>query len=649
MKSKLGNWVFQPTRPGQATVDGNISKLFNTGDSVPPKYFEQLVNGDDEAAVSAVIYGREGIANCVDASPAARAGRGALGLDFYFEEFVGDDARKYRNLLDLETLARRSSSPDVDRQKQLGLSPRDCLNEEVSHPLRILTVIESGGGGMPGSLADPDSVLLRALMNIGEAQTRVGAAGSYGFGKAAVAQASRIRVLFVYTCTPASESGEGVTRRLLGLTYWGTHRLEGIKYSGWGLFGKSRGDEVIALEDDDADAMAELLDIPLRDPDVADDRGTTFMIVDPSFDAQDLKGAIEVFWWPLLQNTRDFKLDLKIWDVDGSQVLIDVDKDHPLLGPFVERFLDAEAFRLSKTGLVESTRIVQIGQAGITSLVAKDTGSTLSGSLVAQMRSPLMVVSYEKIRNANPDVVGIFVAHDRTNENLRRVEPAEHDKWHNKKVAGLQASPEDIRISKSVRDERTTAVNALRAPDPEPVYGITAFTRFFPAIDSKAAGPKRPTPKQKPKKQRLVRVHLVHAVGDLEEVPRPTRLVEVDGSLKAKAVAKFFLDPDRAKLVKRKFLDATVTIGARFEEDGGVGEWHSAHVDQLIAGREEKFRRVSEPTAFPAVFEGRFVVGDDVYFTIETSSYDPDWTIDLYFDCSPWDIVQPVAVVEGDD
>lgn len=646
--SNSAAWLFHPFRPAQANIDGNISKLFNTGDSVPPRDFEEIVNRDDEAAVSAVIYGREGIANCVDASPAAQTGRGVLGLEFCFERFEGDVARNYRRLLGLDTLTSRSSSSQVDRRKDLGLSAEDCLNSgDLS--LRILTVIESAGGGMPGGLEDPDSVLLRALMNIGEAQTRPGAAGSYGFGKAAVAQASRIRVLLAYTCTPESESPDGVTRRLLGLTYWGTHRIDGVKYPGWGLFGKVSGGDVSALEDEEADAMAELLDIPVRNPAIAEDRGTTFMIVDPSFGAEELKGAVQVFWWPLLQRTRDFHIDLTIWDEDGSQVSAEVDSDHSLLGPFVRSFLDAEAARSAIEPVEEKARVVRKGLAGVTSLAVKDEASPISGSLVALMRSPLMVVKYEKVKGAMPDVLGVFVAHESANENLRRVEPAEHDKWHAKKVAGLQASPEDIRVSKSVGSELKEAVGCLRETDPEPVRGIAAFSQFFPAIDAKSAGPRPPRPDRKPKKQRLVRVHLVHAVGEIEEVMRPRRLVETDGSLKAKAVAKFFLDPERAKRVKKEFLDATVTIGARFEEDGSAGEWHPAEVVQLVAGSEGKFERVSGDVEFPAVFEGRFEVGENVYFEIETSSYQPDWTIDLFFDCSPWDVVEPVAVVEGED
>ncbi len=649
-QSEKATWLFHPSRPGQSTVDGNISKLFNTGDSMPPKDFDDLVGDDDEAAVAAVIYGREGIANCVDASPAARARMGVLGLDFCFEKFEGEDSRKYWDLLGLETLASRSTSPGIDREKQLGLSQTDCLNAKLTSPLRILTVIESGGGGMPGGLDDPDSVLLRALMNIGEAQTWTGAAGSYGFGKAAVAQASRPRILFVYTCSPVGESTDGVTRRLLGLTYWGTHRLDGVKYSGWGLFGGISGDQVTALEDDEADAYAASLDIPVRNPEVQKDRGTTFMIVDPSFGAKHLKGAVETFWWPLLQNTRDFRLDLNIWDEDGEQVPIDVGRSHRILGPFVDRFLDAEVNRSTEANTVEATRVVQIGDAGITSLGVKDPESSVSGSLIAQMRSPLMVVSYERIRNANPDVVGVFVSHEATNENLRRVEPAEHDKWHNKKVAGLQATADDIKISKAVRDERKAAVDKLRAPEPEPVYGLRAFTQYFPAIDAKAAGPTKPVRvKAQPKKQRLVRVHLVHAVNDKEEAVRPRRLVESDGSLRAQAVAKFFLDPDRAKRVNRQFLDATVTVGARFEEDGTAGEWHPSNVDQIIVGFEERFEKISAPGEFPARFSGRFKVGENIFFAIETLPYLPDWTIDLFFDCSPWDVVAPVAATEGDD
>jgi hypothetical protein len=644
------SWNFLEKQPHQANVDGNISRLFNTGESRPPACFSRVVDRKDTSAISAVIYGREGIANCVDASPAAQNGSGKLGLEFVFEKFTGLEAREYWDKLGLGDLAQRANHPQVKRGLELGLGEDDCLSRGKDAALRILTVIESGGGGMPGSLSDPDSVLVRALMNVGEAQSRAGAAGSYGFGKAAVAQASRPRVVLVYTCSRPLGNTDRVTRRFLGITYWGMHRIEEKRYTGWGLFGKRLGTAIESLEDTEADEMARSLGIPVRSMDNPEDLGTTFMIIDPDFTAEQLKGSVELFWWPLLQGTRDFQLDLSIWNEDGNKLPIQVDVDHRELGQFVSSFKSAESARKTREGFVEDRRVVQFGDAGITSLEVKNADSIVDGSLIAVMRSPLMVVAYERVNGATPPVVGVFVSHAETNEHLRRVEPAEHDKWLRQRVAGLIATSEDIRIAKAVREERDMAVNSLRAPEPAPIYGITAFSQYFPAVDVKTAKPKPPRPKNA-KKQRLVRVHLVHPGGEDPtegETIRPRRNYDDNGDLRAEGLVKFWLDPERAEKVQRQFLDATITIGARVEEDGSSAEWYPSTVEQKILGTESRFTRLE--TKDPSVkYEGRFLKGEAIYFSIESDSYNPDWTMELVFDCSPWDVAEPSRVAVGGD
>jgi hypothetical protein len=646
MSSTQTSWIFQPYEPRPGISNGNITRLFNTGDSTPPAAFARLIDRDDDAATSAVIYGREGIANCVDASIAAQRKSGTLGLDFYFEEFSGREAENYWNLLSLDELAERATSSDLDRGKDLGLLPEDCLTRGRKKPLRLLTVIERGGGGMPGSLQDPDSVLTRALMAVGEPNMTIGAAGSYGYGKAAVAQASRPRVLLVYTCFPRDKSTDGVTRRLMGISYWGTHSHAGTKYTGWGLFGPGHAGGMSALEDEAADEFAELLDLPVRSPDVEEDLGTTFVIVDPMFGAEELAAAVEIFWWPLLLGTRDVKLDLKIHDEAGDTHTVTVDEDHPELGQFVRAFTAAERSRTSKTDVIAEREVVLNRVAGITSLEVKSDSSPIDRSLVAKMRSPLMVVSYEKQKNTNPPLVGVFVSHDSTNENLRRVEPPEHDKWQKKRVGGLRPTSRDIAISKKVTEEINEAVNALRAPEPKAVTDLTDFSRFFPAIDGGVAKPKPPRPKGQ-RQQRLVHVNLVHHLDNLlATVDRPQREHLPDGTLRARAFVRFWLDKDRAARVNRTSLDATISVGARIYEEGSSGEWHPASVKQRKVGEEKTFRRTSKAGAMPTTFEGRFSIGDSVCFEIETDPYDADWTIELIFDCDPWDVVQPRKAVE---
>jgi hypothetical protein len=173
------------------------------------------------------------------------------------------------------------------------------------------------------------------------------------------------------------------------------------------------------------------------------------------------------------------------------------------------------------------------------------------------------------------------------------------------------------------------------------VTDLTDFSRFFPAIDGGTAKPKPPRPKGE-RTQRLVHVNLVHQLDNLmAPVERPVREHLPDGSIRARAFVRFWLDKERAMRVKRSHLDAKISIGARIQEEGATGEWHPATVTQRIVGEETSFALLSEPGSFPAVFEGRFEIGYNICFEIETEPYDPDWTIELNFSCDPWDVVQP--------
>lgn len=593
--------------------------------------------------MSAVTYGREGIANCFDASRARARGEGSLGLDFVFRQHKGVDAKHLRGVLGLELLTERTKTAKVSR-KQLGLSDSDCLDGGSMDSLKTLVVSERRGGGLPGALSEPESVLARALIAVGRAQQSAGAAGSYGYGKAAVAQASKIRSLIAYSCFEP-QGHDRATRRLLGVTYWGEHIIGGALLTGWALFGRNgASDGVSALEDHDADAMASAMGLDVRRPEVEDDLGTTFLLVDPAFTPQQLLGAIELSWWPLLQRTRDVTLDITVTDYDGTVSIPEVGVEHKVLGQFVRAFLEAEAQRDSATDVTEPHAVVRSRRAGITSLTLRDPASPIDQSLVALMRSPLMVVRYEPQKNANPPLVGVFVSHDTTNDNLRMVEPPEHDKWHAANVGGLNARTVDIEISKAVRQELTEAVRVLHGPDPEPVFGISAFAKHFPAVDLKVARPKPPKP-PRAVAQRLVRVHLVHeSANELVVVERPTRIVVDHGLLAARAEVKFFLDSERAKKVGLTRLDATLTIGARIAEEGAKS-WENlpAAVQQFVRGQEQNFNRTSPDGVSPAVFEGRFARADAVYFTILTEPYPADWTVEIVFDCSPWDLAAPVA------
>ena len=120
-------------------------------------------------------------------------------------------------------------------------------------------------------------------------------------------------------------------------------------------------------------------------------------------------------------------------------------------------------------------------------------------------------------------------------------------------------------------------------------------------------------------------------------------------NLQARAFVRFSLDKDRAKKLQIEFLDATIKIGAKIDEDGGSGEWYPSTVSQVGVQRGKKFERISSSSVNPALFRGRFRIGESIYFEIATEPYDSNWSIELIFDCDPWDSVEPIQALELGD
>ena len=100
-------------------------------------------------------------------------------------------------------------------------------------------------------------------------------------------------------------------RRFLGVSYWRSHDLGDRAHVGLGLFGRSSAgggssfaESFEPLGDSDADELVRDLAIPGledRSPDDASHLGTTYLIVEPSFEPSQLAAALERSWWPLLE------------------------------------------------------------------------------------------------------------------------------------------------------------------------------------------------------------------------------------------------------------------------------------------------------------------------------------------------------------
>src|SRR5262249_50894021 len=154
-----------------------------------------------------------------------------------------------------------------------------------------------------------------AMASIGYTEKPDGSGGTFGYGKAGLIRATRTRVVFAYTCFRERPDDPGATRRLLGMTYWGRHKRGGDTFTGFARFGRPQEDGSIApFENEDADRVADSLGIDLRSAPDPTQLGTTFLIIDPLVEPDDLRVAIERNWWPAIIDERFTPL---IHDYDG--------------------------------------------------------------------------------------------------------------------------------------------------------------------------------------------------------------------------------------------------------------------------------------------------------------------------------------------
>ena len=192
-----------------------------------------------------------------------------------------------KRAMNISGLVDQHGSVSTDEQRKLGLA-RPSFFDEINGaeaPLRLLKITESGTTGMYGAFEGAKSKMFLALISVGYTVKGSGSGGSYGYGKAGLIAGSSTRTVYAYSCFAPQEDdvvdGKPVTRRFLGMSYWGQHSNGSGSFTGFARFGDDEGEGVIPLVNEAADEMAERLGITNRDPANSSDFGTTFLLVDP--------------------------------------------------------------------------------------------------------------------------------------------------------------------------------------------------------------------------------------------------------------------------------------------------------------------------------------------------------------------------------
>jgi hypothetical protein len=446
-------WVFERVDPNISGASGKITDLFRNEGLDERGHLIASPPG-----LAATLMSREVIQNSWDAARELRdewKDMPSFAIDFHFRDASGAEKDRLVFALGLAQLSAHAAAvapTTEERETRLGLGSGDCLvNLKTREVVSYCEIVEHGATGMYGPWQGTDSRMYLAMLAIGHNQKADGSGGTFGYGKAGLIRASLPRIVIAYTCFQPRADDPGVTRRLLGVTYWGSHKdSEGHSLNGFARFGRrTDAGMVVPFENEAADAVASSLGFGTRNPAKPEELGTTFLIVDPSVVPEDLKEAIERNWWPAL---LDHRFNVTITGQDGRHLHC-----RPRSNPRLQAFVEAHDFLESgsQPGDGHIAKRWDLGRytpqggeslaLGHVALIAEPAGwsfpdetgngdgTVQSRSLVALTRDPRMVVEYHlpgrDIARRVPFVRGLFVAGPEVNALLAKTEPKAHDKW----------------------------------------------------------------------------------------------------------------------------------------------------------------------------------------------------------------------------
>ena len=617
-------WRWEEFDADRTSMSGDISKLFRNEPVKAPG-----ILAVDAPPSNASVMMREVIQNSWDAArelrgnwnggTADRPSPPAFEVRFEFKDTSGPAKRHVVAALGLSQLGdQRSRFEEAatargrdrsEARSTLGLPPESCLDVLMgeSEPVRVLVITESGTTGMYGPWG-VDSRMYLAMCSVGYTPKREGG-GSFGYGKAGMIRGSATRTVFAYSCFEERADDQRVTRRLIGMTYWGEHRIGDRHYTGFGRFGEAEGGKVKPLENEHADAAARALGLPVRNVENPGEIGTTFLIVDPLVDPDDLRRAAERHWWPALEDpTVDFSV--RIESASGDE-LIPRPKRDAVLESFRRAYdLAVHPPEQAQDGtLVTRFREPAKGTLALTSDLdgwsypesRAESPQHRDRTLVALVRDPRMVVEYLPVgrESMRPLLRGVFVADPSIDPALRRTEPKGHDCWQ---TSGEDVDEGDLRVAKKVVARIKDWVGKFRRtlkPPPRPVEEVSLpeFDRVMRRLLT-GLGPS-PSP---PKGDRAFRIR---------PEPRPEALGP--DSIRVAGKAQFGLRDD----FERDECEVEIRLRYAFDEDGSMGSDVNLEVTA-----PDGFR----PGDREGAFCGTLVKGRDVTFDFVSAPHSDLWT-----------------------
>ena len=449
-------WSWEKTDPDRSQTSGDVSKLFKNEPVKAPGVFAA-----DQPSPDATVLAREVIQNAWDAAAELRADAAPppqFEISFTFRSVAGGHKHELIGRLGLHELAERVTQ--IDDRRSIGLRSSDCLNSlNDDSEFTYLVIQEQAASGMHGPWKGDRSKLFRALLAIGYTNEEGDTGGSFGYGKAGLIRGSAIRTVITYTCFRERDDDSGITRRLLGMSYWGPHHLGDDSFTGFARYGQGP-EGILPFENEDADMIAAKLGVRRRDPAQVEDLGTTTLLIEPTVEPEDLCKAIERSWWPALED-KALRFNAVIYRYDATE-LHPKPKKNKVLKTFIDSYEAAttQGQSTSERKRYEFRKIGRFSRPGTLGLVADKEGWSYAEqtegdteiehrSLIALVRKPRMVVEYLEAGRTPPHIRGTFVADSTINEVLRATEPKGHDTWSTNLTEG-DLNQESAKVAKDI-------------------------------------------------------------------------------------------------------------------------------------------------------------------------------------------------------
>ena len=554
------------------------------------------------------------------------------GVTFRFVRLEGPQATAFVEAFQLQGHAARYGEMSERHRRDNRLTGSSVAGGDTAE-VRLLVATEICGEGMSGpwktgGRAGVSSRLKSALMQTKSDKNNQAAGGSWGHGKKAIANASTCRTIAVYSAFEGSAEGDPVRSRFLGVSYWRSHDLGERSHVGLGLLGAEAAetgafvDQFRPLEDSEAHDFINQLDIDSvapRDPDVPAQLGTTYVIVEPSFEPADLGLALERNWWPLLE--RDVAR-ISVCGYEGEDVPL-VPWSRPELVPFLEAGQLALGGRDPRERGDDVTMVttsgLDVGKLALTSDDTEDGWSyadpETNWTLVALIRND-MVIAYERFpgtkRQKGPFIRGVLIVDREENgaasELLKMSEPHLHNIWKAEPSPSVPA--DSAALAQAVLNRVADRVVVLRRTLKEDDHTVSTHFPVFSQFFTEGRGPSITRPPNPPAPKRPF-----HILGGSNK--RLDANMKDHTSIRAESSVDLVLTDEQ--LAKGNRLKVAFSPGWKvFEESGGIRDDSLLDIESIEApdGFEKvENRYVGDLTAVPAKF------------TWKTEFYPDDWQI----------------------